>query len=65
MITFAVLLTLPTVKDVEQGLMSAAEYLLKYQDGELTAVGFLVTAFSFVVTLPLVVMAEAVATLSE
>jgi hypothetical protein len=65
MITFAVLFTFPTVKDVEQGLLSAAEYLLKYQDGELNAAGLLATVFAFFFALPLVVMAEAVATLSE
>jgi hypothetical protein len=45
--------------------MSAATYLLEYQDGELTAAGFVATLSSFVFALPLVVMAEAVATLTE
>jgi hypothetical protein len=65
MITFAVLLTFPTVKDMERGLMFLASYVLEYQDGELTLAGFLVTLSSFVIALPLVVMAEAVATLRE
>ncbi len=47
--TFAVLLTLPTVKDMKRGLIFLATYVLEYQDGELTMAGFLVTFSSFVI----------------
>lgn len=63
--TRVVLLTLMTAKDIERGLMSAAAYLLKYQDGQLNMAGLLVTLSSFVIALPIVVIAQAVATLSE